>query len=356
MEFLLNPLVKKEEWNRFAVENRGSFLQSYEWGNLQQMSGYDVTRVIVKEDGRIMLAAQIFKYALPLGKSYLYIPYGPVFNLSQPGRDREVFEFFIAELKKLASKESGIIFLKIEMDSPFTKAKPMSYIGLALVGFRKSAKDIQARETMVMDLMSSEDDILARMKQKTRYNIKVAQKHGVKIVSLDSGAMDPKIFISLLEETAMRNGFRTHGGKYYLDMMDLFLGKPVSPQANSLSQKLYFAYYKGDVAAAALVGFFGGRATFLYGASSGQYRNIMAPYLLHWEIMRDAKRLGFAEYDFWGIVTPRTDKNQVKKWLGFSRFKEGFGGRVAEYPGAYDLVFNKLWYNVYRIVRRIRNQ
>ena len=137
MEFLLNPLVKKEEWNRFAVENRGSFLQSYEWGNLQQMSGYDVTRVIVKEDGRIMLAAQIFKYALPLGKSYLYIPYGPVFNLSQPGRDREVFEFFIAELKKLASKESGIIFLKIEMDNPFTKAKPMSYIGLALVGFRK---------------------------------------------------------------------------------------------------------------------------------------------------------------------------------------------------------------------------
>ena len=364
MEFLLNPLVKKEEWNKFIAENggpssredtkgHGSFLQSYEWGNLQQMSGYDVTRVIVKEDGRIMLAAQIFKHALPLGKSYLYIPYGPVFNLSQTGRDREVFDFFVVELKKLASKESGIIFLKIEMDSPFTKAKPMSYIGLALVGFRKSAKDIQARETMIIDLTSSEDDILARMKQKTRYNIKVAQKHGVKIVSLDSGAMDPKIFVSLLEETAKRNDFRTHGGKYYFNMMDLFLGKPVSPRANSLSQKLYFAYYKGDLAAAALVGFFGGRATFLHGASSGQYRNIRAPYLLHWEIMRDAKRLGFAEYDFWGIVTPRTDKNQVKKWLGFSRFKEGFGGRVAEYPGAYDLVFDKLWYNMYRVGRKI---
>ena len=353
MEFLLNPLVKKEEWNRFAVENRGSFLQSFEWGNFQQMSGYDVTRVIVKEDGRIMLAAQIFKHALPLGKSYLYIPYGPVFNLSQPGRDEEVFDFFIAELKKIANKESGIIFLKIEMDSPFTKAKPMSYIGLALVGFRKSAKDIQARETMIVDLSSSQDDILARMKQKTRYNIKIAQKHGVKIVSLDSGAMDPKIFVSLLEETAKRNGFQTHGGKYYLNMMELFLGKPVLPAVNALSQKLYFTYYKGDVAAVALVGFFGGRATFLHGASSGQYRNIMAPYLLHWEIMRDAKRLGFAEYDFWGIVTPRTDKKQARQWLGFSRFKEGFGGRMVEYPGAYDLVFDKLWYNVYRVGRKI---
>ena len=347
MEFLFNSLIKKEEWNEFAVENRGSFLQSYEWGNFQQMSGHDVTRVIVKESGRIILVAQIFKHALPLGKSYLYIPYGPVFNLSQPGRDEEVFDFFIAELKKLASKKSGIIFLKVETDKEWGDIDPIA------LGFKKSAKDIQARETMIMDLTSPEDDILARMKQKTRYNIKVAQKHGVKIVSLDSGAMDPKIFVSLLEETAMRNGFRTHGGKYYLDMMDLFLGKPVSPQANSLSQKLYFAYYKGGVAAAALVGFFGGRATFLHGASSGQYRNIMAPYLLHWEIMRDAKRLGFAEYDFWGIVTPRTDKNQVKKWLGFSRFKEGFGGRVAEYSGAYDLVFNKLWYNGYRIVRKL---
>src|SRR3989338_10606866 len=142
MEFLFNSLIKKEEWNEFAVENRGSFLQSYEWGNFQQMSGHDVTRVIVKESGRIILVAQIFKHALPLGKSYLYIPYGPVFNLSQPGRDEEVFDFFIAELKKLANKKSGIIFLKIEVDNPFTKAKPMSmsYIGLALVGFRKSAK------------------------------------------------------------------------------------------------------------------------------------------------------------------------------------------------------------------------
>ena len=350
MELLLNPIIKKEEWNEFVAVNGGGFLQSYEWGNFQQMSGHDVTRVIVKESGLIMLAAQIFKYALPLGKSYLYIPYGPVFNLSQDSRDREVFNFLIAELKKLASKESGVIFLKVEMDKEWGEIDPIA------AGFRKSEKDVQARETMIVDLTSPEEDMLARMKQKTRYNIKIAQKHNVKIVSLDSAQMDPKIFVSLLEETAMRNGFRTHGGKYYLDMMDLFLGKPVSPQANSLSQKLYFAYYKGDVSAAALVVFFGGRATFLHGASSGQYRNIMAPYLLHWEIMRDAKRLGFAEYDFWGIVTPRTDKNQVKKWLGFSRFKEGFGGRVAEYPGAYDLVFNKLWYNVYRIVRRIRNQ
>src|SRR3989344_8651910 len=347
MELLLNPIIKKEEWNEFVAENGGSFLQSYEWGNFQQMSGHDVTRIVVKESGLIMLAAQIFRYTLPLGKSHLYIPYGPVFNLLQDSRDREVFNFLIAELKKLASKESGVIFLKVEMDKEWGEIDPIA------AGFRKSEKDVQARETMIIDLTSPEEDMLARMKQKTRYNIKIAQKHGVKIVSLDSAQMDPKIFVSLLEETAMRNGFRTHGGKHYLDMMDLFLGKPVSPQANSLSQKLYFAYYKGDVSAAALVVFFGGRAVLLHGASSGQYRNIMAPYLLHWEIMRDAKRLGFAEYDFWGIVTPRTDKKQARQWLGFSRFKEGFGGRVVEYPGAYDLVFDKLWYNVYRVGRKI---
>src|SRR3989338_3403699 len=116
MEFLLNPLIGKEEWNEFIAENGGSFLQSYEWGNFQQMSGHDVTRIVVKESGLIMLAAQIFRYTLPLGKSYLYIPYGPVFNLSETGRDREVFDFFVAELKKIANKESGVIFLKVEMD------------------------------------------------------------------------------------------------------------------------------------------------------------------------------------------------------------------------------------------------
>lgn len=347
MEFLLNHLVGKEEWNKFVAENRGGFLQCYEWGNFQQMSGHDVTRAVVKADGRIALEAQIFKYALPLGRSYWYIPYGPVFASGEEPSGA-AFEFFVAELKKLAGKEGGVIFLKIEMDDPSAEAKPMQELG-----FKKSAKDIQARETMIMDLTSSEDVILAGMKQKTRYNIKLAQKHGVKIVGLDSARMDPKIFVSLLEETAKRNGFRTHGRKYYLDMMELFLGKPALSSANAFAQKLYFAYYQGEIVAAALVGFFGGRATFLHGASLSKHRNIMAPYLLHWEIMREAQRLGFAEYDFWGIVTPRTDQKQAKKWLGFSRFKEGFGGRVVEYPGAYDLVFDKLWYNAYRTARKL---
>ena len=347
MELLLNPIIKKEEWNEFVVENRGSFLQSYEWGNFQQMSGHDVTRIVVKESGLIMLAAQIFRYTLPLGKSHLYIPYGPVFNLLQDSRDREVFNFLIAELKKLASKESGVIFLKVEMDKEWGEIDPIA------AGFRKSEKDIQARETMIVDLTSPEEDMLARMKQKTRYNIKIAQKHNVKIVSLDSAQMDPKIFVSLLEETAKRNGFRTHGRKYYFDMMELFMGKPALPASNAFAQKLYFAYYEGCVVAAALVGFFGARATFLHGASISKHRNIMAPYLLHWEIMRDAKRLEFSEYDFWGVVTARTDKKQAQKWTGFSRFKEGFGGRVVEYSGAYDLVFGKLWYNIYRVGRKM---
>lgn len=361
MEFLRNPLIKKEEWNEFVAENgdpssreatkeRGSFLQSWEWGNFQQQSGNDVMRVVVKENGRIALCAQILKYSLPLGKSYIYIPYGPIFSLDgalSASWRKTVFDFFIAELKKIANRASGIIFLKVEMDREWKEIDP------AASGFRKSAKDIQARETMIMDLMSSEDVILGGMKQKTRYNIKIAQKHNVKIIGVNAVELDPQFFISMLYEMAARNGFKPHSKKYYTDMMNLFLGKPIAPIELAFAQKLYFAYYNEEVVAAALVGFFGGRATYLHGASVAQHRNVMAPYLLHWEIMREIKKMGFSEYDFWGIVTQKTDKKQAQKWLGFSRFKEGFGGKVVEYPGAYDLVFNKLWYNGYRVGRKL---
>ncbi|MEK7098185.1 MAG: peptidoglycan bridge formation glycyltransferase FemA/FemB family protein, partial [Patescibacteria group bacterium] len=260
---------------------------------------------------------------------------------------RDIFDFFIAELKKTASRESGIIFLKVEMDREWGEIDPV------VVGFRKSTKDIQARETMIMDLTQPEDDILREMKQKTRYNIKIAQKHSVKIIGVNAVKTDPQFFISMVHEMAVRNGFRPHSKKYFSDMMNLFLGKSITPELPEFAQKLYFAYYQEEVVAAALVGFFGGRATYLHGASATRHRNVMAPYLLHWEIMREVKKLGFNEYDFWGIVTQRTDKKQVKKWIGFSRFKEGFSGRVLEYPGAYDLVFNKLWYNGYKIARRM---
>ena len=344
MEFLLNHLVKKEEWNRFILENSGSFLQSFEWGEFQQKSGKEVARVCIQEDGRILLAAQIMRYSLPLGKNYIYIPYGPVIS-KNTNNSPELINFLVSELWQSNIIGKGTIFLKVEPDEIFVP-------DLATAGFKKSDKDVQARETLIADISKPEEELLARMKQKTRYNINLARRHGVEIISIDDEKKAKETFLSLLFETAKRNNFRTHPEKYYIEMMEMFLNNRVAGEF--FSERLFFARYQGKITAAALIGFFGGRATYLHGGSSDEYKNIMAPYLLHWEIMREAKRLGCFEYDFWGIVTDKTDSKQKQKWEGFSRFKMGFGGRIVEYQGAYDLAFDKIWYNTYRLVRKIK--
>lgn len=345
MEFLLHSAVTQEEWNNFVVAHGGSFLQSYEWGEFQKKFGNGVTRAAVKEDGKLVLCAQIIHYILPFGKWYWYIPYGPVVGVSGAPCE-EAVDFFVKHLKRAIPDH--VIFIKMEPDAGFAVS------GLVALGLVKSSKSIQTTETMIMDLSRSEEELLAKMKQKTRYNIKVAARHEVKIISPDAQeAIDPQVFLALLFETADRNRFRLHPEKYYTDMMGMFLGASASAPALRYGQRLFFAQKSGKIIAAALVGFFGNRATYVHGASSDTHRNIMAPYLLHWEIMRYAKARGFLEYDFWGIATQKTHKANREKWDGFSRFKAGFAGAVAEYPGAHDLPLNRLWYNAYKIGRKI---
>lgn len=339
MELSLYPSLTKEEWNRFVLSNGGSFLQSWEWGEFQKKSGRGLTRATVKDGKKLLLLATFVHHALPFTKWYWYVPYGPVY--AHDGGEM-AFGFFVQEVRRLAP--ANVVFLKVEPDLGYPAPA-------AEFGFVKAPKDVQAGETMIMDLSQTEARLLSRMKQKTRYNIRVAERHGVKIISPDDQkSLDTSIFLSLQKETARRNRFRLHPEKYYRDMMVLFLGRE---EARDFSLRLFLAQYKGEVVAAALIGYFGKRATFLHGASSDAHKNSMAPYLLHWEIMRHAQSQGYAEYDLWGIVTERTSKAHRKKWEGFSRFKLGFGGSVVAYPGAHDLPLHTLWYTTYRIAKKI---
>ena len=168
------------------MENGGSFLQSWEWGSFQQKSGKEVARVCVQEDGRILLTAQIMRYSLPFGKSYIYIPYGPMVS-KNADNPPELIDFFVSELRQSNIIGKGIIFLKIEPDENFTP-------DLTVVGLNKSDKDIQARETLILDISKPEEELLAQMKQKTRYNINLARRHGVEIISIDDEKKRKKHF------------------------------------------------------------------------------------------------------------------------------------------------------------------
>ena len=319
----ISPKEKAEEWNQFIVQNNGSFLQSEQWGEFQKTFGRKTWRVEVGGD----LKALIIKHNLPLLRNYLYCPRGPVLRNGAGDRSR-IIKLFIKEIKKIAKKERSI-FLKVE---PEIRTVPL------LEGLSLSSKQIQPSQTLILDITKSEDDLLKQMGQKTRYNIKLSQRKGIAIREAPSNSrLAINAFLILLKKTAEKDNFHAHPEEYYQKMFN-FLGE------KGLI-KLFLAKRGKKIIAAGIFSFFGETAVYLHGASDYNSRQLMAPYLLQWQAILEAKKLGLKYYDFGGI--------DAQKWPGVTRFKRGFGGREITHPGAFDLVFRPIWYKTYNIVRRI---
>jgi lipid II:glycine glycyltransferase (peptidoglycan interpeptide bridge formation enzyme) len=288
-----------------------SFLQSSEWERFQNTLGRNTWRV----DGRL-----IIQHLTPGGFNYLYAP--------RPNLDKEFTDIFIKEACRIGRKTKAI-FLKI--DPPFGSPIPSRFL-------RRISSPLQPPKTLIVDLSQTEDKLLEAMHDKTRYNVHLAERKGV-IIDYDSLNV-LSVFWKLLCETAARGNFRIHQRSHYAKLLEV--------RSPDFYNEIFFARYRGSILAAALVNFYrpSGTVTYLHGASSSDNRDVMAPHLMHWRIMQEAKRRGFKHYDFWGI--------DEKKWPGLTRFKNGFGGEVMEYPPSVDIVFKPLWYMVYRIARRFK--
>jgi len=271
------------------------------------------------------ISAKIIKYRLPFKKSYLYIPHGPVmdFNAMTGGLKNPVSNF-VAWLKDLGKEHKSI----------FVKAEPLiDSVAQALAGkkWKRSKKEIQPSKTVVVDLSKSEDELLGAMHHKTRYNIGVADRRGVLVN--DSG--DVESFVKLMKKTAKRDKFNPHPAEYYKKLCDF----------DGLKTKLYVAEHEGRPTAMALVLINRDTGYYLHGASDHDSRSLMAPYALHWHIIKQLKAEGLSRYDLWGV--------SANKWPGVTRFKLGWGGLSVEYPGSFDLPISRFWYLLYKIARNI---
>ncbi|MDA2922827.1 aminoacyltransferase [Patescibacteria group bacterium AH-259-L07] len=314
----------KKAWDNFIISNGDQFLQSWEWAEFQKKLNRKIWRLDIKDGDNIVGQALLIKHVFPLGKSYLYCPRGPIASLKikdQRSKIKNFFEFFINHLDDLAKQENAI-FLRIE---------PLSDSRFEIKDLKR-INDVQPSQTLMLDLAHSKEKILSQMHEKTRYNIRLAQRHGVKVGESD----DIKIFLDLLHETAKREKFKSHPDMYYRTLLN----------TNSHFTKLYTATYKGKVLAAHMMIFSGLTATYVHGASSREYKEVMAPHLLHWYTIQIAKQKGYQWYDLWGI--------DEKKWPGLTRFKKGFGGDVIAYPGTFDLPLDKFWYGLYRVGASIK--
>jgi peptidoglycan pentaglycine glycine transferase (the first glycine) len=242
--------------------------------------------------------------------------------------------------------------LKILLEQIHHKAKERNTVFCKV--YPKSNQNIDGKETwskyprttLIINLKQSEQEILQHMKQKGRYNIKTAQKKGVVIKKTENkNSKSIKEFYNLLKQTTHRNQFHSQSISYYKTMLKTL------PSA-----ELYMAYHNNIPIAGAIFCFYKKTAIYYYGASSNQHRNFMAPYLLQWTAILEAKKKGCETYDFFGISPEKKDdKDRDKKdqWSGITRFKKQFGGTVITYPPAKDIVYNPLWYNIYRLYKYI---
>lgn len=243
----------------------------------------------------------------------------------------------IQDISRLG-KEKNAVFIQMEPNVTESERGKLSYPTLV-----PSHHPLFTKYSFVLDLSRSEDELLKAMHPKTRYNIRLAQKHGV-VVQEDNSREAFAAYLKLTRETTDRQGFYAHNATYHETMWRILHEAGIA--------HLFTATYKNDILAAWIIFVWDKTAYYPYGASSRHHREVMAPNLMLWEIVRWAKKRGLSRFDLWGAIGPNPDPQDP--WYGFHRFKEGFRPDLIEYVGSFDLVLKPLLYRIVTFISDIR--
>lgn len=305
-------------------------MQSSWWADFRATTGYEHFGVILKSRNAIIGGAVVMKLCYAPGRCFYCIPEGPALPADEAVASK-VFEAILGDIEnRRKTEEETVSHLRIE---PRWQRLP-GFVS----GFRTPALPdsyMEPRNTLCIDLRPSEEAILAQMKKKGRYNIGVARRHGVSVIE-DTSERGLADFMSIYEDTAARQGFEPKPAEYFHKLVSLL----------SLRRRgsLYFAEHQGARIAALLMVHFGPRATSFFGGTLANDRNVMATYLLHFEMMRRAKAMGCEWYDFWGVA-PQNELNN--SWQDFSVFKRKFGGVEVHLVPTLDYVYDPAAYDDY---------
>ncbi|MDI6777633.1 MAG: peptidoglycan bridge formation glycyltransferase FemA/FemB family protein [Patescibacteria group bacterium] len=331
----------------------GGFLQSEHWKSFQEAWGRKTYSLNIADDtGDPIIAANIIEHTLPVVGNYFYVPRGPVVQVKSEKLKVKSYssklKVFLDDLVDLA-KRCKISWIRVEpnYEGDLEVIRENIPDGLKV---KKSAVDMQPREILMMDISKDEEELLAGMKQKTRYNIRLAEKRGVRVShNMEHITHNINKFLRLIKITAKRDKITAHPESYYRKMFET-----IPPEV----LKMYVAEYEGKFICANLVLFFGKTATYLHGASDNIHRDAMAPYLLQWRQILDARKAGCEKYDFGGVKTHNMEHGtwNTSSWGGITKFKQGFAPHVApvQFPGCCDIVLNPFKYNLYRIMQKLK--
>jgi lipid II:glycine glycyltransferase (peptidoglycan interpeptide bridge formation enzyme) len=320
-----------QAWDRFvAACPGGGFMQSSWWARFRSPIGFDHFGVTLKSDGAIVGGALVARWHFEPGQCFYYVQEGPVLPDGDEAFAAEVFDAILARIEQHRRADPDrVSHLRIE---PRWPCRPGFVHGFAAPDFGDAYRE--PRRTLCLDLRLTDDELLAQMRPKGRYNIRLAQRHGVQVVGDESeqGLAD---FVRIYRRTTARHGIEAKTPGYFRALL-----AAAAPPA-----WLLFAQYRGRRIAAALVLRFGRRATYFYGGSLQLYRPVMAPYLLHFEAARRARAAGCDCYDLWGVAPPgRSDH----AWQPLSEFKRKFGGVELDLGPTLDRVYDAAAYARFR--------
>ncbi len=312
---LIRPLAENERsrWDDFVRSQQGCFMQSWAWADFKHLEGYRTFRYGIFASDRLVGGSLFYFYPHTHTANLLFAPGAP---LLLSGFESAGIALLLQQAKKLAAEQGAIAF-RIE---PSLSAKP-AY----LADFVRAPVDLLPSETLLIDLRPSPSDILAAMKPKGRYNIRLSQRHGV-ITHFTTAAAAIPTFYDLFWATSQRQDFFAEPYGFFINLCQTLFAANMA--------EIGLATWNDQVLAAMLVVYWGDRATYLYGGRSPEQSPVMSSYGLHWAAMQRAKARHCTEYDFYGYTT-----DPQHSYARFSQFKRQFGGTPSTTIGAHDYFF-----------------
>jgi len=325
---------EKDQFNALATHP----LQTWQWGEFREKTGVEVVRMGVFDGNQLKTGYQLSFHDIPkIGRTVGYMP-----KSSAPTTE------VIHALTELGQYKKAI-YIKFE---PNVYAKSVSYSQTPSIQNLEShyaqlgcvrGRSLFTKYSFMLDISKPEPELFKLMKPKTRYNVNLAAKKGV-MVTEDNSDEAFSQYLKLTFETTKRQGFYAHDKNYHQKMWQTL--KP-SGMAHLLTAK-----YQNEVLVTWILFILNGVLYYPYGASSSKYRNLMASNLQMWEAIRFGKKLGCSRFDMWGSLGP--NPNPLYSWIGFHRFKEGYGPTLMEFIGTYDLIVDPAMYQLYTVADNLR--
>jgi lipid II:glycine glycyltransferase (peptidoglycan interpeptide bridge formation enzyme) len=331
---------EKKEFNQVATHP----LQSWEWGEFRKVTGQKVVRLGAfdpsrgSEQGKIKVGYQTTIHSLP------HLPYKVIYFPKGTMPDKRMLN----ALTKLGHQEKAIM-VKLEpniggpIDQDGQENKYQEIKKFLQKSGCQPGRPLFTKYTFQLDLTKDEDQLLKAMKSKTRYNIRLAEKHKIQVIQ-DNSPSALEVFLKLMRETTKRQGFYAHDDDYYRKMWQVLRPAGIA--------HLFLAKYQEEVLAAWILFVFNQALYYPYGASTREHREKMASYAMMWQAIKFGQKMGCRTFDLWGIPGPNPDPHDP--WYGFYRFKKGFGPQLVEFIGTWDLVINAHLYPPFCLANDLR--